>query len=68
MTSDRDRDIARGKFEGEVLARLAAIEEKLDKGLGDLEIRIRMLEYWKFRVIGAGAVLGFLAGYGSKFL
>lgn len=52
-----------------IIDRLARIETKLDLGLGaanakqaDLERRIRVLEGWRWSMIGASMLTGGLAG------
>lgn len=56
----------RGRFEGEVLTRLTAIEAAL-KSMNDgnrlLEVRVRTLENWRFAMLGGAAVIGGSAGW-----
>ena len=55
----------RGRFEGEVLAKLADIALKLDLLAQDsskLEARVRVLEQNKYLLMGIGAVSGAIIG------
>jgi len=62
-----DSQFDRGMFEGQVLARLDAIGNKLDDlvaGTSALEARVRVLENWKYWVMGGAA----LAGSGASII
>lgn len=64
---DEKENLERGRFEGEVMARLASIDKKLD-GVAQLEARVRALEQWRYLIVGAGAVAGALADWLVRLL
>lgn len=61
-------EFERGKFEGDVLARLENIELAVS-GLADkLEPRVSSLEAWRYKIFGASTVLGAVAGFLARYL
>uniref|UniRef100_A0A6H1ZDR7 Uncharacterized protein n=1 Tax=viral metagenome TaxID=1070528 RepID=A0A6H1ZDR7_9ZZZZ len=71
MSDELDRQIDRARTEGMILAKLDTIEAKLDKAFGELsklEERVNTLETWRYKLIGASAVIATLAGVLSRLV
>lgn len=61
MTDDMTRAIESARLEGTIMAKLDAIEHKLDQLVGTiscLEVRVRTLEEWRYKLLGASAAVG----------
>lgn len=64
-------DFDRGAFEGQVLARLDSIGKKLDElvaGTSALEARVRVLENWRYWVMGGAAIIGAATSAAINFI
>lgn len=52
--------------QGDLIARLGTIVDRLEKVLDDHETRMRSLEQWRWKAAGAAAVVVLVAGYVLK--
>lgn len=68
---ETDGQLERGRFEGEVLARLAALNQKLDGIIGgqnDHENRLRRIEEYNAKTKGVSAAVAALISTGISVL
>jgi hypothetical protein len=71
MVEHIDRELDRARTEGMILAKLDTIEAKLDKAFGELsklEERVTTLEVWRYKLVGASAVVAVAAGVLTRLI